>query len=74
MIDKPFHATSEEFILKGFTLKNVKCFPPHHSGHVGFVHEQNSLREITCMIIVTPSFPKTFSVFKTFFVHMKTNS
>ena len=27
MIDKPFHATSEEFILEGFTLKKSNVFP-----------------------------------------------
>ena len=32
---------------------------PPYAGHFGFVYEENLVREITCMIGVTPTFSKT---------------
>jgi len=45
----PVHITPEEFKNGGFTLKTNQMFSVRATitGHLGFVFEENSVREIT---------------------------
>ena len=53
----PVHSTPEEYLKTGFSLKTVKMFSvcttlekfvkATITGHLGFVFEENSVREIT---------------------------
>ena len=76
---RPVHTATDEFENEDFTLKTHQMFSVHAKreeykrrniiGHFGLVFEENSVREIT-LIIVTLLFWKN-PVFKLFFVHTK---